>query len=72
MPRLNFDTGLSKWIRQRLYHQSDFNHSMKLLQAFTENMMGNGDANDLSRTIDQRYIQYHVDSSFKTSVYELL
>ena len=29
-----------------LRHQSDFNHSMRLLQIFTENMMSDGDTNN--------------------------
>ena len=58
---LNNCIGLSKWIRQRLQHQSDFNHSMKLLQAFTESMMVDGDANDLSKSCDQRYTLHKVN-----------
>ena len=43
--------GLSKWIRQRLKYQSDFNHSMRLLQTFTESMMVKDDS---AQSNDQR------------------
>lgn len=36
---LLLDLGLSKWVRQRLHHQSSFSQAMDSLRSFAETMM---------------------------------